>query len=111
MEAIWFLGGFTCGIAATYLVWFSLRIFFPWFRCFLCGAPLSMVNLLGMYLRGSPVKLLTDAHIGLVQSGKSPRAFRMNEIEAKYLASPGRIFTAEDLMNAMREEAVVGPQR
>ena len=106
MEAAWFVGGLACGIVLTNLFMLVLRIFSPWLRCFLSGAPISMMSLVGMYLRGSPVRLLIDAHIGLVQSGvqRNGQNFRMADIESKYLANPGKYFTSQELMNALRED-------
>jgi hypothetical protein len=112
MEAVWFLAGLVAGIVLTNLLMLVLRIFSPWLRCFLSGAPISMVSLVGMYLRGSPTTLLIDTHIGLTQSGTRRDGkvvtYRIHEIEAKYLSSPGRYLTAQELMQAMKEDPEKG---
>jgi uncharacterized protein YqfA (UPF0365 family) len=68
----------------------------PWLKCFLSGVPVSGLHILGMRLRGTPVSLVTDASIALVQSGIP---FDVRRTEGAYLTAPGRIHTAADLVH------------
>lgn len=92
------------GFALATVGWVIVGVAFffvrPWFRCLLSGAPVSLMSLLGMRLRGQPVTLLCDAMIALVQSG---RPTRMPEVEKYYLIHKGRIVTAEDLIELVRK--------
>jgi hypothetical protein len=97
-----FIGGFACGLALVVIPGFFLTFVFagtPWLKCFLTGSRISLLQILGMVLRGTPVRLIADAQIALVHSGisMSPRF-----LETAYLTHPGRIHTAADLVNLVR---------
>jgi hypothetical protein len=58
-----------------------------------------VLHIFGMRLRGTPVTVITDAHIALVHSGIhiSPRL-----VESAYLSQPNRIQSASDLVHLIR---------
>ncbi|QDU27620.1 SigmaW regulon antibacterial [Anatilimnocola aggregata] len=98
-----FLAGLMVGILLTICFAFVLRIFSPWLRCFLGGAPVSFFSLIGMLLRGTPVNLLVDAHLSLVHSGKGAA---IRELESTYIAQRGKILTSNDLVNVVAANRV-----
>jgi hypothetical protein len=71
----------------------------PWLKCFLTGSRISLLQILGMKLRGTPVDVIADAQIALVHSGisMSPRF-----LETAYFTQPGRIHSAADLVSLVR---------
>jgi hypothetical protein len=108
MELAIFFAGVMVGVVFTLSLAVIWGLFAPWVRCFLCGAPLSLFNLLGMRLRGSPVGLLIDTHIGLIQGpvmhNEEYMTFKMNEIEAKYLANRHKVHTMQDLTSLLVDD-------
>jgi len=47
----------------------ALALFRPWFQCFLAAAPVSLVTILAMRLRRSPVQLICEQRIKAAQVG------------------------------------------
>ncbi|WP_425618641.1 hypothetical protein NA78x_002350 [Anatilimnocola sp. NA78] len=103
-EVIIFLAGLMLGVVMTLFGLLVMRIFAPWLRAFLGGAPVSMFGLIGMMLRGSPVNLLIDTNLALVHSGK-PVKFSIREIESKYIAHRHKIMTSQDLIELLLDDA------
>src|SRR3954464_6188487 len=96
---------FMAGVMLATCAWFALVTVFvilrPWMRCFLCGLPVPLMSILGMRLRSSPVNLLCDAAIALVQSG---RPTTIQEVETLYLKNKGRILTMADIVSILRDQ-------
>jgi len=95
-----FYGGFCCGLS---FVVFPILVFLvttPWLKCFLSGAGVTALNILGMRLRGSPVGLLVDTQVALIHSG-----FQVNirQVESAYLANRHRILQPGDLFEIVKE--------
>ena len=105
-DAIAFMLGLTVGIFLTVLFAFALRIVSPYFRAFLSGAPVPLITLIGMLLRGNPVNLLIDAHISLRHRG-TPTP--IHEVESTYIAQRGKIMTSEDLVQLLSSRSSVTP--
>ena len=68
---------FVLAAFAVILLLFSLVIFVaivflaaPWMRAFMSGAPISLVQLIGMRLRGVPPNLVVDSVVTLVHRGQ-----------------------------------------
>jgi hypothetical protein len=74
----------------------------PWLRVFLSGGRASLIGIIGMRLRGSPVRLVLDAYLALVQQGKQ---VTLAEVESAYIANRARIFTPADLLGFFPREA------
>src|SRR5262245_34006148 len=68
----------------------------PWHKCFFAGSGVSPLHILGMRLRGTPVGIITDAHIALTHRGIHIDAKR---VESAFLSEPGRVHTASDLVS------------
>jgi uncharacterized protein YqfA (UPF0365 family) len=97
---------FALGVAAAILTMFVATFSFgfvrPYLRGFLSGAPVSLISLIGMRLRGSPVNLLLDAFIALRQAGF--HHIQMRDVESLYLIHRGRIVTMQDLVELVRSK-------
>ena len=90
--------GCACGFTAAFGIVLFFLLLSPWLKCFLSGSGISAMHILGMRLRGTPVQLIADAHIALVQQGV---AVDHRRVESCYLANPGRIHSAHDLIEAV----------
>lgn len=108
LDPLSFVAGFTCSLVFIFVAGVMLFLVLPWFRAFLSGTPLSLFQVLGMRLRGSPIKLLLDAQVALVHSGLQ---VDMREVESIYLANRGRILDLQDLVDAVREHHAAYQQR
>ncbi len=98
MDVISLCVGFGLGIAVS---GFALAILFflkPWLRSFFSGGKISVFQIIGMRLRGSPVNLLVDTYISFVQKGQ-PRSFP--EIESHYIANQHKIHSVGDLIQSL----------
>jgi hypothetical protein len=71
----------------------------PWLKCFLSGSAVSSLHILGMRLRGTPVNVITDAHIALVHSGLQ---IDIRRVESAYLSQPNRVATADQLVDLVK---------
>jgi uncharacterized protein YqfA (UPF0365 family) len=69
-------------------------IFRVWVRGLLGGVRVSLLDVLGMRLRGNPPGLLVDAHLVLKQRGIESS---IAEVETTYVAHKGRGFTPSGL--------------
>jgi hypothetical protein len=102
------LAGLAACVVLGVVLYLGRRIFVPWMRCLLAGAPVSPLSLLAMAVRGSPVGLVVDAHVGLKlinpQRDGKVVTVRIQDVESKYLASPGKYLTVRDLMQAMLDD-------
>lgn len=96
-----------------YFLWFNIFVsavlllllfllfassFFPWVRCYVSGAPLTVIDIIGMRFRRSPVRLLVDAHIALKHQG-NPTSITV--IEACYMAHKHQIHDLNSLMQLL----------
>src|SRR5262245_7627910 len=78
-------------------------LFLPWMRAFLSGAPVMVIQLLGMRLRGVPPRLIVDALVMLVHRGYPHEPARSRLAESVYLAHRVRIQTPDQLANMVEE--------
>ena len=72
----------------------------PWLTVKLQGGHISMLNILGMHLRGTPVKLITDTYTSLLQRGVPVDVRR---IESQYIAYQASIASPRDLIDRVLE--------
>ena len=94
-----FYGGFCCGLSFVAFPIFVFMVTTPWLRCFLSGAGVTVWSIVGMRLRGSPVRRLVDTQIALVHSGYE---VRIHQVESAYLANRHRIIQPGDLLGIMK---------
>lgn len=84
---------------------FFLGLMLPLFRCWvrvmLAGGRGSLVALVGMRLRGSPVGRIVDAYVMLVQQAETTS---LQEVEQVYLNHRHTIRDARELQNQVLEE-------
>jgi uncharacterized protein YqfA (UPF0365 family) len=85
-------------LVATFFV--ALGSFFSvWIRARLSGAPIPLETLVGMRLKGIPLRLLVDAAVTLRHSGQT---VGYDELESVYLAERYSIRRPQDLINVVR---------
>jgi uncharacterized protein YqfA (UPF0365 family) len=82
-------------------------IFRVWVRGLLGGVRVSILDVLGMRLRGNPVGLLVDALLVLKQRGIEAS---IAEVEATYIAHQGQPYTPSDLADSV-VQCREGPRR
>jgi uncharacterized protein YqfA (UPF0365 family) len=80
----------------------ALLLFVPWIRALTSGAPVTFLSLLGMLLRGSPARLVTDAYAQLVHRGAD---VSIAEVERRFIANRRRIQSAGDLIDFVEAHA------
>lgn len=103
MDVPSFVYGIFAGlILALILYWLStlFNIFRPWLQVFLSGGKASLFEIVGMRLRGSDVKLVTEAYIMLVQRGEK---VSLREVESQYLARKNSIMDSRDLLQIVEQ--------
>ncbi|MBA2116057.1 flotillin-like FloA family protein [Bremerella alba] len=103
MDAKSFIFGLLSGLLlAVVLYWVStfFSIFRPWLQVLMSGGKASVFQILGMRLRGSNVKLVTEAYIMLVQRGQK---VSLSQVEAQYLARKNVIMNSQDLMQIVEQ--------
>ncbi len=95
---------FIAGYLACIVTLLPLALFFylfrPWLQGFLSGAPISILQLIGMRLRQTPVRLVMDAYRALIHSGTSVNA---KTVESVYIANHLRITGPADLISLVKE--------
>jgi uncharacterized protein YqfA (UPF0365 family) len=94
-----FLAGVACGFALTFVLWVGFKLVSPWLRAITSGGRVTMLQIIGMRLRGNPPRLLVDAYLSLLHSGEKAR---MSEVESQYIAHRGQVGSAMDLVNIVR---------
>jgi uncharacterized protein YqfA (UPF0365 family) len=95
MTIVWVILG-----VVTFVVMMIVFSFFSvWLRALLAGAPVGMLNLLAMKLRGVPYALVTDARITATKAGLK---LAIDELEGHYLAEGNLIATVQALIAASK---------
>jgi uncharacterized protein YqfA (UPF0365 family) len=80
----YFLGVGT-GVGGLLLVWFVFRLLAPWIAASATGAPVSLLEVFGMRMRGSDPSLIVVALNTFARLGETVPAA---EVEAAYLGLP-----------------------
>jgi|SRR6478752_805563 len=78
-------------------------LFGPWMRGCLSGAPVSVSQLIGMRLRGSPPRLIVDALVTLVHRGFPYDRAMSYSVESTYLAQRGMLQSSEQLADLVEK--------
>ena len=84
-------------IALLQLVMFILK---PWRHAFFSGAPVPLLGIVGMRLRGNPPMLLIDAFIKL---RKIPVDTSIQEVEVVFIQNKVRASTPDALVRLVQE--------
>ncbi len=74
----------------------------PWIRALTHGTPVSIIQIVGMRLRGNPPSLLVDAYITLK---RAEITITMGEVENAYIDAGNRISTSGDLVELLKRGA------
>ena len=88
------------------MAFFFVAIVRPWIRSTMIGIPMSMISILAMRLRGTPVWLLLDAYSQLRHRGSTAS---IADVERQYLANRSRIHKARDLVDFVEQSAASTP--
>jgi uncharacterized protein YqfA (UPF0365 family) len=75
----------------------------PWMRGFMSGVPVSIVQLLGMRLRGVPPNLIVDSIVTLVHRGHPFDRTLCAQAESLYLAQRSLIQSPEHLADMVEK--------
>ena len=78
-----------------------LTVFRPWMKARTSRAPIPVMDLVGMRLRGASVDLVVDAYVGLVQADCP---VTVGEVEAVCFRNKGRRLSPEMLAVLVREQ-------
>ena len=99
-----FIAGFIVGVAVTFLAFVVLGVGFlivrPWFMLKLAGGRGSLLQIVGMRLRGTPVSMIVEAYTALLHSGET---LHLRDVESTYIAQRGKIINVQDLISHTRE--------
>ncbi len=92
------------GVPALILAFIVFSFFSTWLKAMLNGAPVSMLNLLGMRLGGVPYNLVVEARITAVKAGIEVST---DKISAHYLAGGNVVPTVQALVAAQKAGIVL----
>lgn len=96
--AVWALMAIAAVTAvATLFSFLSLKRL--WLKAFLHGAPVSLMSIVMMQLRGSPVRLLIDALIQLKHQNVNAT---IADVERTYWAAGGQVSAGDDLVERVK---------
>ena len=103
--ATFVLAAFAVILMLFFLILFAAIVFLaaPWMRAFMSGAPISLVQLIGMRLRGVPPNLIVDSVVTLVHRGQPFERRLCYEAESLYLAQRGLIRSPEQLADLVEK--------
>ena len=91
-----FFTGIGIGLAFLILILF-LKL---WLRARVNGVPVSMMQIIGMRLRGNPPKFLVDAYVRMIQSGEK---ISITEVELAFMANKNKSMDINTLVQLVRE--------
>jgi uncharacterized protein YqfA (UPF0365 family) len=95
--------GVVTAIAGLAILWFLFRLLSPWAMAQAGGTPISLVEILGMRLRGSDPVLIVSALNVLRRVGETASP---SEVEVTYLGLPADQRKLDALLRALRPEVV-----
>jgi uncharacterized protein YqfA (UPF0365 family) len=96
------------GVPALIVAFIVFSFFSTWLKAMLNGAPVSMLNLLGMRLGGVPYNLVVEARITAVKAGIE---LTTDKISAHYLAGGNVVPTVQAIIAAQKAGIELGWDR
>ena len=87
------------------LILFGVLLFRPWLRAALNAAPVSLIHILAMRLRGNPPTLLIDTYIALKRAGMS---LTISDVENVYIDNRNQVSTSDDLAKLVKQSGHAG---
>jgi uncharacterized protein YqfA (UPF0365 family) len=96
-----YLLGVATAFGASVAVWLLFRLLGPWLLARAAGAPVSVVQILGMRMRGSDPRAVVGTWNALRQLGEE---VPLNELETVYLGLPPTQRDTASLLRAVRPE-------
>jgi uncharacterized protein YqfA (UPF0365 family) len=99
------LAGFAFVNLLFFLILIVMLVFLapPWMRAFMSGAPVTLLQIIGMRLRGVPPYLIVDSVVTLVHRGHPFDRRLCYEAESLYLAQRGMIQSPEQLADLVEK--------
>ena len=88
MSDLTFIHGLIAGVIINLLGFFVFFVIQPWIKSIFNAAPVPLMHILGMRLRGNPAPILIDAYIRLV---KAEKEIELDEIELCYIQNKHEI--------------------
>lgn len=91
--------GIIIGVGTMLIVHFIVLLLRPWRHAFFSGVQVSLVQILGMRLRGNPPQLLVDAYIMLIKANVK---VQIAYVEVVYIENKNRSDTPEQLAEMVK---------
>jgi len=88
--------------SALVVVFVFVLVLRPWLRAFLHGAPVSIIHIVAMRLRGNSRWLLIDCYIAL---RRVDLVVTIGDVENAYVDGRKRVLTSDDLAELVRKRA------
>ena len=89
------------GLFALVMLTVLIQLVRPWLRAILHGTPVTLLQIVGMRLRGNPPSLLIDACVSLNRGGVSAT---IANVENVYIDHKNRVLTSEDLVEWVKKK-------
>jgi uncharacterized protein YqfA (UPF0365 family) len=105
-NTLYWLVWFTVALSAAILPLASLAFVRPWVRAAASGAPVSLLSIVAMRMRGDPAMLLIDAYIALKRAGVHATIV---DVESVYIEQRTRVRSRDDLVELVKN-AVAEPR-
>ena len=101
-NVIWLIAAVVALMGVLVVFVFALSMARPWLRAMMSGAPVSLISILGMRLRGTPPNLVIDAYIQLRMRGNETG---LADVERQYIAQQQRVRSSGDLVDLVEQQA------
>jgi len=100
-----FVVGFAVGVLTSFLLFVGLGLGFamvrPWLRLKMSGGRGTLLQIVGMRLRGTPPMMIVEAYTSLLHSGQD---VRLIEVESTYVANKTTVMNAHDLIELVQNQ-------
>ena len=100
IAALTFQHGIIAGVLITLIPIYMVFFVKTWFKAFFSGAPVRLIDVIGMRLRGTPIDLVIKTYIAF---RKRDQQIALADIEVCCLAHPSTTSNQEALMTTVEE--------
>lgn len=100
-DALLFLIVSLLAVAGLIAAIIGMTLLRRWLRLQLLGTPVTLFQILAMWLRGHPPALLLDAYVLLRRAGVEAT---ISDVENVYLENRGRIVSCDDLVTLVKQQ-------
>jgi uncharacterized protein YqfA (UPF0365 family) len=98
-----FILGVVSTLATLLVLWILLRLTGPWIMAYANGIPMTLIELVGMGIRGSDAGLIVATAIALSKFGEP---VSLIDLEAAYLSLPDTQHNVTEMMRSVRPRLV-----